>query len=328
MDHRRPSKEATLTPDVPELPPYRPPSEADSILIRVTRGCAWNRCAFCSMYKELSFERRPFDDILRDISAWRTIQPHPRSIFLADSDSLKHPRLIEIVAELRRVFPEAPRITSYTRLTTLAKMEPDRLLALREAGLDRLHAGLESGSERVRKRVRKALPEDHAIEGSRRAIDAGFQLSLYILSGLGGEEDFEEHGRESGRLVARIWPHFLRLRSLVVLPGTPLMEEQQAGEFHGTTPLTRLREVRLMLEQLDPPDEMSGEVDHELEVCSDHFTNYVWSDHHRLYSGIDGRLPTDKAALLALLDRAIEHLNPEDALDPAALARQGRNWSM
>lgn len=312
-------------PACPELPPYRPPSEANSILVRVTRGCAWNRCGFCSMYKELEFERRPLEDVRRDIAAWRELQPHANSIFLADSDSLKHPRLLEIVTELRRVFPEAQRITSYTRLTTVRSMKRETLVALREAGLDRLHAGLESGSEAVRKRVRKALPEAHAIEGSQRAIEAGFELSLYILSGLGGEDDFEEHGRESGRLVATIWPHFLRLRSLVVQEGTPLMEAQRAGDFHPTSPLSRLREIRAMLEALERP----ADVNRELEVCSDHFTNIVWAENRRIYAGVDGRLPAEKERLLTEVDRAIEFAGTgKSALDPAALARRGRNWNM
>lgn len=312
-------------PHSPELPPYRPPSEAESILIRVTRGCAWNRCGFCDMYKDLQFERREYDEIVRDIAAWKEMQPHAKSIFLADSDSLQHPQLVEIVAELRRVFPDVQRITSYTRLTTLGSKKPEALRALREAGLDRLHAGLESGSSRVRERIRKALPLENAIEGSRRAIEAGFELSLYILSGLGGENDWEEHGRESGRLVAQIWPHFLRLRSLVVLAGTPLMDEMQAGTFEPASPLTRLREIRTMLAELDPHTGAT----HDLELCSDHFTNVVWADRTRIYAGIDGRLPADKARLLAEVERAIEYAGTgETALDPSALARRGRIWDM
>ena len=305
----------------PELPPYRPPSEADSVLVRVTRGCAWNRCGFCDMYKELRFERRPLDDVLRDVAAWGALHPRARSVFLADSDSLKHPDLVEIVAEVNRVFPDAERVTSYVRLTTLASMAPEKLAALREAGLSRLHAGLESGSPAVLERVRKALPVDLAIEGSRRALDAGFELSLYILSGLGGEDDFEEHARESGRLVARIWPHFLRLRSLMLLPGTPLAEEHHQGSFRAASPLTRLREVRAMVEELEPPPSPP----HDLVVASDHFSNIVWAARRQVYSGIDGRLPGARAAILAALDRAIELASrAETAVDPAAFALRGR----
>ena len=305
----------------PELPPYRPPSEADSVLVRVTRGCAWNRCGFCDMYKQTRFERRPLEDIRRDVAAWGNLHPRARSVFLADSDSLKHPDLVEIVAEVKRVLPQAERITSYVRLTTLRSMAPEKLAALREAGLSRLHAGLESGSPAVLERVRKALRPDLAIEGSRRALEAGFELSLYILSGLGGEDDFEEHARESGRLVARIWPHFLRLRSLMLLPGTPLAEEWRQGTFRAASPLTRLREVRAMIEELDPPPSLP----HDLVVASDHFSNIVWADRRQVFSGIDGRLPADCAAIFDELDRAIALVRDcETALDPAALALRGR----
>ncbi|MCK4303046.1 MAG: radical SAM protein [Candidatus Eisenbacteria sp.] len=234
----------------PEQPPYRPPSEAHSVLVRVTRGCAWNRCSFCGMYKRLRFEIRKPDDIERDLLSLRAFYPKARSIFLADSDSLTHPKLPTVVESIRRIFPEAERITSYARLTTLRRLKPGRLRALREAGLTRIHAGLESGSEPILLRVRKGVRPEQAIEGGRRAIEAGFELSLYVLSGLGGEDCWEDHATESARVVRETWPHFLRLRSLVLLPGTPLSDEQQAGTFRPASPLTRLREIRLLTEHL------------------------------------------------------------------------------
>ncbi len=312
---------------MPEPPPYRPPSEAESVLVRVTRGCAWNRCAFCDMYRHIPFERRAVEEIFRDLASLRARHPRAESIFLGDSDSLEHSRLAEIVAEVRRVFPEAQRVTSYARLTTLRRLEPAMLAALREAGLDRIHAGLESGSRAVLVRARKGLRPELAIEGGRRALAAGFELSLYLLCGLGGEDDWEEHARESARVVGAVWPHFVRLRSLVLLPGSPLRAAHEAGTFRAATPLTRLREVRLLLARLapaaaDPPAR-------ELEVCSDHFSNLIWSDRHQVYTGIEGRLPSQRATLLALLDAAIGRVEAgRQVIDPGTLALRGRVLGM
>ncbi len=312
---------------VPEQPPYRPPSEAESVLVRVTRGCAWNRCAFCDMYKDLDFELRDAGEVARDLARLRELHPSARSIFLADSDSLEHPRLAEIVAEVRRVFPEAERVTSYARLTTLRRLGFAGLSRLRQAGLDRIHAGLESGSFRVLKRVRKALRPELAIEGGRAALAAGFELSLYILCGLGGEDDWEEHARESARVTGAIWPHFLRLRSLVLLPGTPLRAACEAGSFRPASPLTRLSEVRRLLAALQPaaPDAPAR----ELAVCSDHFSNLVWCDRRQVYSGVNGVLPAQRDAMLAELDAAIARARASRVtLDPGALALRGRVLGM
>ncbi|MEW6074212.1 MAG: radical SAM protein [Planctomycetota bacterium] len=307
--------------EVPELPPYRPPSEADSILLRVTRGCAWNRCRFCAMYGETPFECRPLAHVLRDVAGWAALHPRAGSVFLADSDALEHPELAEIVAAVRRAFPALERVTSYTRLTTLRRRTAPKLALLRAAGLTRLHAGLESGSAEVLRRARKGLRPDIAIEGAEKALDAGFELSLYVLSGLGGEDAWEEHARESGRLVAAVWPHFLRLRSLLLFAGTDLREEWERGAFRPASPGTRLREVRALLAELAP----AAPPARDLVVTSDHFSNVVWADRRQVYAGVEGRLPAERAAMFALLDGAIASVAASEvAADPTAFSLTGR----
>lgn len=316
-----------MSPHRPEAPPYRPPSEAASVLVRVTRGCAWNRCAFCDMYKDLDFELRDVEAIARDLASLRRLHPDARSIFLADADSLAHPRLPEILAETRRAFPAAERVTSYARLTTLRRLGVAALIRLREAGLDRIHAGLESGSFRVLKRARKGLRPELAIEGGRAAAAAGFELSLYILCGLGGEDDWEEHAHESARVVGAIWPHCLRLRSLVLLPGTPLRAQHDAGAFRAASPLTRLREVRRLIAGLQPPAQVSCTRD--LEVYSDHVSNLIWCDRKPVYRGVNGVLPLGRAAMLAELDAAIACVAAgKVAAEPGTLALRGRVLSL
>ncbi len=319
---------------VPEQPPYRPPSEAGSLLVRVTRGCAWNRCAFCTMYKQLSFSARDLEEIVKDLRSLRTLYPAVHSIFLADADSLTHPRLIEVVSSVKQIFPEAERITTYARLSSLRRCTEDQLSALREAGLDRIHAGLESGSKKVLKLVRKGLHPDQVAAAGQRAMAAGFELSLYVLSGLGGEDLWEDHAIETARVIGATWPHFLRLRSLALLPGSPLSDEQRAGRFQPASPLTRLREVRLMTARLPltaPADRGLGErqTDHELEITSDHFSNMAWADGEIAYGGINGFIPSDREMLLETLDKAIAELEgARQATDPGTLVLGGKRFNM
>ncbi len=318
---------------VPEQPPYRPPSEAGSVLVRVTRGCAWNRCTFCGMYRGRKVEIRSPEEIRRDLTALREIYPVADSVFLADSDSLIHPRLPEIVRDVSSTFPEASRITSYVRLTTLRKRRLAWLRELREAGLSRLHAGLESGSGRILERVRKGLTPEKAIEGGRAAVESGFELSFYILCGLGGENDWEEHANASADVTRRVWPHFVRLRSLVLLPQSELAAEYRAGKFVPISARTRLHEVRRLLTGLmHGPESQAGRspgAPHALHVASDHFSNLVWADKKRIYNGIEGDLPADGPALLAHLDEVIALAEgASEVTDPATIARTGRNFEL
>jgi len=303
----------------PELPPYRPPSEAGSVLVRVTRGCAWNRCTFCGMYKEQRFSVRKLDEIRADLALLRAETPHARSVFLADSDALVHPRLPDVVAAVRATFPEAERITSYARLHTLVHRPFARLEAARAAGLTRIHAGLESGAPAVLAAVHKGATPELAREAGRRAIEAGFTLSLYLLSGLGGETDWEAHARDSGRLLGEIAPHFIRLRTLVLLAGTPLHAAWKEGRFSPATPETRLRETELLLRTL-----LATVPQREIELTSDHFSNYVYADGELVYGGINGYLPEEGETLLATLSAARAAVaSARQVYDPASLARRG-----
>ncbi|MFH1144208.1 MAG: radical SAM protein [Candidatus Eisenbacteria bacterium] len=328
----------------PELPPYRPPSEAGSILIRVTRGCAWNRCTFCGMYKSERFSIRSLAEVEEDLEALkralpgdipstpgpagargRRRTPSGSSVFLGDSDCLVHPELLAIVSAVRRTFPDAARITAYTRLHTLWRRAPAYLRALREAGLSRVHAGLESGASEVLARTCKGIDPARAIEGAQQARAAGFELSLYVLSGLGGEEGWEAHARESARVVAAAPPRFLRLRSLVVLPGTPLEELRHAQGFTPVSPLARLRETRLLVAELASRMSAQAAPASEIELCSDHFSNYIWGDGELIYGGVNGYLPSDRDLLLAMLDETLATATAKRKLvDPGSFAARGR----
>jgi radical SAM superfamily enzyme YgiQ (UPF0313 family) len=282
-----------------DFPPYRPPNEADSALIRVTRGCPWNRCAFCFMYKSSRFEAKSLESVKKDVEKARQIYRAVDSIFLGDSDNLVHKDLPKIVAYIKEAFPEVKRITSYARAKTVLMRKMGFLTDTRNAGLDRLHIGLESGDPIVLDWLCKgALPEE-MIKAGQKAKKAGFEVSFYVLSGAGGRNRWKEHALNSARVINEAMPDFIRLRTLTLKQGTPLKDKLEKGEFEITPPLERLKEVRLFIESLTVK---------RCELVSDHVTNYLWSGGSVIYRGVAGHLPEDKKEMLKTLDEAIEFI--------------------
>jgi len=311
-----------------EQGPIRPPSEAYSLLVRVTRNCPWNRCTFCPVYKTAKFSLRTVDDVKRDIDlvykyvrmlldiAERTtaISRHDiqqarvgieeeelpafyaaynwlfaggmKSVFLQDANSLiiKPARLVDILSHLKIRFPEIERITSYGRSDTIARKKHEDLRAIRNAGLDRIHIGLESGSDEVLALVKKGVTKDIQIEAGRKVKRAGMELSEYIMPGLGGRALSETHALETADALNRINPDFIRLRTLAIPGSAPLAADHGAGRFQKCTDLMVVREISMLLENLDG------------------ITSYVASDHIlNLFSDFEGRLPDDKPRLAAIL---------------------------
>jgi len=282
-----------------EYPPYRPPSEANSVLIRVTRGCPWNRCSFCGMYKDTRFEIRPLDEIKADIEVARRMH-HARTVFLGDSDNLVHPQLEEVLDSITKAFrPE--RITSYARAKTVAETPMERLALLRQKGLTRLHFGLESGDRKVLDEIKKGLTPEEAVEAGRKAKKAGFEVSEYVIVGIGGDR-WREHAENTAKVLNEIEPDFIRLRTITVVPGTPLHWRMKKGLFKPTPPLERLREVMTLVENLKC----------NTMLFSDHVSNYLWSDAGVIFSGVSGKLPDDRERILQELEdtlRIAEHLS-------------------
>jgi len=281
-----------------DFPPYRPPSEAYSLLLRVTRGCPWNRCLFCSMYKDIPFERRPLEEIKEDIEqAAQLYGGSARTAFIGDSNSLvvKTELLCEVLRALYASFPRLERVTSYARARTIAKKDLDDLKQLRKAGLVRLHVGLETGDAETLEFIQKGATPEEQIEAGLKAKEAGFELSLYILLGIGGMQRWKEHADGTAEVLNKIDPHFIRVRNLVPQPGSPLYEMRARGEFAVPSPDLILQEEKRIIEGL----ELSS------EFLSDHISNYL---------PLNGQMPSDKAALLQALEQELEALSTDPCL--------------
>jgi len=299
-----------------DFPPFRPPNEAHSALIRITRGCPWNRCDFCAMYKHLKFESKPLQDVKKDVEQARRIYGASDTIFLGDSDNLVHKDLPEIVSYIRKIFPETKRITTYARAKTILHRKMEYLQDVRKAGLDRLHLGLESGDEIVLQRLSKGATPSEMSRAGQKAKSAGFEVSFYVLSGAGGKDRWREHAENSAKVLNAAQPDFIRLRTLTIQHGTPLDEKLQKGEFVLTPPLERLEEVEFFLETLDIKN---------CFLASDHLTNYLWAGNTIIYRGVAGSLPNDKERMLARVKASIDYIrtSDEEIKDSNSLYREG-----
>ena len=297
-----------------DLPPYRPPSEAKSTLIRVTKGCPWNRCAFCGMYKTEKFAVRATEDVKRDIEIASEFS-NSKTVFFGDSDNLVHPDIAEITEfAVEKLNPA--RITSYARLKTACSMNLNDLKRVRNSGLTRLHFGLESGDNQTLEMIKKGISFEEAVEGGRKAKKAGFEVSLYILSGI--TERWGEHALNSAEAINEIRPDFVRLRTVTVIPNTILWHRMRKGTYSPADPISRLKEVKLLVESIEC----------ETLLFSDHVSNYLWNRYGVFYMGVSGRLPDDRDRIVSELERAIkmaEELSLKgELIDSNMLASSGK----
>jgi len=223
-----------------------------------------------------------------------------KTAFLQDANSIimKTEPLVEVLKYLRQTFPTIQRVTSYARSKTLAQKSADELKAIREAGLDRLHIGLESGDDDVLKKVRKGVTAEGHIKGGQKALAAGFQVSEYWMPGLGGSELSDQHAENTARVLNEINPNYIRSRPFHPWTGTPIAEEVRNGGLHLLPAQEHLREVRNMVAALDVTS----------KVCFDHAGNY-WKNGNGGYLlslSYEGyQFPDQKEALLALIDEGL-----------------------
>ncbi|MFC2051325.1 radical SAM protein [Chloroflexota bacterium] len=342
-----------------EIGPIRPPSEGGSfsLLLRFTRNCPWNRCAFCygNPYNHERFELRSIEDIKVDIDSakaindevkalsWKLgyggrIEPlasliqrsllygrnptddgpdnihciinvfnwlcfEGKTVFLQDADTLimRTHELVEAIKYLKETFPTIERVTSYSRSKTIIKKKPEELDQLHKVGLSRLHVGLETGDDELLSYIDKGVTAEEHIVAGRKALEAGFELSEYVMPGLGGKSMWAQHAKNTARVLNEINPHFIRSRPFTPRPNTPMFEAYQKGEYALESPRELLREIRLMI----------GNLQVTSRVCFDHNMNPSYRSGNSLipllkqdYGGY--KFPEEKPVVLDLINNGLQ----------------------
>jgi radical SAM superfamily enzyme YgiQ (UPF0313 family) len=271
----------------------RPPSEASSLLVRVTRNCPWNRCHICPAYKGKKFSRRSVDEIKSDIDRMAEYYALNgisfSSAFLQDADSLILPvdELVDIISYIKTIFPGIERITTYARATSMRRKTVEDYLRLKEAGLTRIHSGMESGSLNVLKLIQKGIKPEDILEGGIRVKGSEISLSEYIMPGVGGRRFSSEHALETASLLNRIRPDFIRVRTFAPHTMSPIQKMIEDGSFEPLNDEEVVAEIRVLLDNLD---EMPSYF-----RCGDFSLNLLMQ--------VDGRLDADKKAMIDEIDK-------------------------
>jgi len=280
-----------------DLPLFRPPSEARSLIFQVTLGCSWNRCLFCTSYGTKEFQVRPFVEVERDVVEMSGWYPDARKIFLADGDPMAAPTdyLVKVLDLMNRRFPSLQRISAYAGPANLMAKTPEELGMLKERKLDLLYLGIETGNDELLKRVRKGATAGQIVEGGRKALQAGLRMSVFIILGLGGVDGSYDHAKDSARVVNAIDPQFLATLTLMTGPnGRDYEEKVMGGGFKLIDRKQSLQELRWFVEDL------------ELARCrfgTEHASNYL---------PITGMtLPGDKDGILMRIDKALMGTTPD-----------------
>lgn len=349
--------------------PIRPPSEADSLLLQVTRGCTWNKCKFCQLYRHTTFKAYSADSIKADIDNMKYLSDIVKSykvngrwdidglnrrmdefsyeerdsfymlanwhihgngsVFLQDGNTtvLKDGRLSDVLRYLKEAFPEITRITSYGRAQNLARTSAEEFAELKEAGLDRIHSGYESGSDAVLRLINKGVTQAEEITAGKNIKAGGIELSVYFMPGVGGRDLSKENAAGMTEVLNEVNPDFIRIRTAAVKPGTGLDEDLKNGTFFLCSEDDKVREIKYIIDNTSGIDTV---------LVSDHILN--------LLQHIEGSLKTDKAYMNRIIDdylsmdeydkrlfqaarRTIGLLKPE-YMDRLSVAEKGRLKTM
>jgi radical SAM superfamily enzyme YgiQ (UPF0313 family) len=252
----------------------RPPVEAYSVLIAVTGGCNWNNCRFCGTYKGIygttqDYAVRPLEDVLKDIDLYAEKNYHGYPVFLAGGNPTSAPTeyLVKIIEYIRLRMKNVPRVSCYAKALDILRKTDEELKQLAEAGLDIVYMGLESGSSKILRIMKKGTNAESMIKAGKRLLNSGIKLSLYVMLGLGGKTLSKEHIKGTARVLTEINPTIFRFRTLNIMPNTPLWKEWKNGDFELLSPLENLIEERDIIANLG--ENVSS------QVFNDHVSNYT-----------------------------------------------------
>ena len=283
--------------DTFDTPVFRPPSEARSFILRVTRGCAHNKCTYCNMYRGVPFQILKDEEISRQIAlAAHYGKDKVRRVFLADGDALVLPtaKLLKILQALRDTFPKLQRVSSYAAPKDILRKSEEELRQLKEAGLQLLYYGMETGDDITLKAVNKGVNGEEAIEAGRRVTASGMKLSIMVILGLAGKEGSKRHALETAKAINVMKPTMWSALCLMLYRGSELLDQFERGEFNPLSPAECMEELYTIMENVNLPE------DKHCLFRSNHISNYI---------PLAGTLPKDKNRLLAEIRYSAQELS-------------------
>lgn len=276
-----------------DYPLYRPPSESRSLIFQVTLGCSFNKCSFCDMYRSKDYSERPIEDIFKEIEMMAKYYPFTRRVFLADGDAmnLDSEKLIKIITKIRKNFERIERISCYSMPKNLLQKSADELRALKAAGLDMVYLGIESGNDKILKKITKGATSDMIIKSCNKAKDAGFILSCMIILGLGGRTYTIDHAKDTANVINKISPDFVGALTLYMEPNIEKEFHEKFGE-----PFLPLEDNEVLVELFNLLSNVNLQ------------NNTIFRANHasNVYA-IGGTLPDDKVEILQKIDQLKDH---------------------
>lgn len=278
-------------------PVFRPPSEANSLILQVTNGCSWNKCTYCDMYTQPQkrFSVKSEEDVRQEIEWFSRRYSGIQRVFLADGDVIALPakRLLAILDLIRQYLPEVTRVSSYCSPRNVTRKSDEELKALYDAGLRQVYVGAESGDDFVLKSINKGETHQSTVDSLNRLANAGIRRSVMIINGVGGTRFSEQHALNSALLANKTQPEFLAALVLNLPHGEARFQQGYNGQFIKMNQHERFLEMRQFVGAL----ELKSTI-----FRSDHASNQLV---------LKGTLGKDKERLLQEIDLAIEH--PDEA---------------
>ncbi len=284
---------------------FRPPSEAESLLLQISVGCSHNKCTYCAMYEldEQRFHIKPMATIAADIEEAALISASGvpvRRVFLCDGDALILPfdHLVNVLELLRKKIPTVRRVGIYGDARSILRKSPDELARLRELGLGIVYHGVESGDDVVLERVIKGSSAAEAVAAAGRLREAGIRHSVMVMLGLGGVERSAVHATKTADILTAMDPPFVGALTTTIIPGTPLARQRDEGRFTLPDRWGLLEELRVLVR------------DSRFTRCRFH------SNHASNYLPLSLNLPADRDKALEALDHVLaardeSHLRPD-----------------
>lgn len=278
---------------------FRPPSEADSYILQATIGCSWNKCTYCTMYRDKQYRVRHLNESLEDLqTAGRMIGNRIDKIFVADGDALAMPmdHWLCILEYSRKLFPRLRQISCYALASNILDKGLDHLRQLREQGLTLLYIGPESGDDVTLKQIVKGSTSEQHVHAATLAHQAGMKISIIAMLGVAGTVRSQQHAEATAELVSRMDPEYFAALTTSIIAGTPLYRLQEKGKFELPSVEDMLGELRTMVIRSKPTNAL---------FRTNHASNYL---------PLAGRLPVDRDRIVSVIDSALEgrvQLRPE-----------------